>query len=154
MPFKMVSAVSYTLPAIVTPIPTISQFFLFSTCCVAVWLTHLGCRLQVTFSLPSYMYNQSLLYSGLIRLKPRKAFLPAVVIPYQGYTQQWSAVRLLAKPDYKLDRKTAASLRRRQNSICYSPYSQVCHAWPPSADCAIDHWLGKVIDPFLGTYCS
>jgi hypothetical protein len=80
--------------------------------------------LQVTFSLPPALASRPLLYSGLIKLQPSDPSLPPVVIPYQGFSQDWSSLRILAKPNATLDADLANVLRLQQNALCYAPRSQ------------------------------
>jgi hypothetical protein len=78
----------------------------------------------VTFALPPALASRPLLYSGLIKLQPSEASQPAVVIPYQGFSQDWSGLRILAKPMSGLDPDLANLLREQQNALCYAPQSQ------------------------------
>jgi hypothetical protein len=80
--------------------------------------------LQVTFSLPPALASRPLLYCGLIKLQPSEPSLPPVVIPYQGFSQDWSSLRILAKPNSTLDADLANVLRQQQNALCYAPRSQ------------------------------
>jgi hypothetical protein len=47
-----------------------------------------------------------------------------VVIPYQGFSQDWSGLRILAKPNSGFDPDLADLLRANQNALCYAPRSQ------------------------------
>lgn len=78
----------------------------------------------MTFSLPESLVKRPLLYSGAIRLQPSDASLPAVVVPYQGYSQNWSAIPILAQPNSALNANLASELRAKQNTLCYAPNSQ------------------------------
>ncbi|KAF6253111.1 hypothetical protein COO60DRAFT_466940 [Scenedesmus sp. NREL 46B-D3] len=80
-------------------------------------------ELKVTFSLPPALASRPLLYSGLIQLQPNDHALPAVVVPYQGFSQDWSGLRILAKPNSRLDSDLANRLRLQQNALCYAPRS-------------------------------
>ncbi|WIA37929.1 hypothetical protein OEZ86_001306 [Tetradesmus obliquus] len=105
-------------------------------------------ELKVTFSLPPALASQPLLYSGLIKLQPTDPSLPPVVIPYQGFSQDWSGLRILAKPNSDLSPALAATLRAQQNALCYAPRSQ-----PQIASSIIDQ-ISSVPDVCSGGFAA
>jgi hypothetical protein len=49
---------------------------------------------------------------------------PAVGIPYQGYTQYWSRLRVPAVVNFTINPWLAETLQSKQNSLCYAPFSK------------------------------
>lgn len=49
---------------------------------------------------------------------------PAVGIPYQGYSQYWSRLRVPAEVNFSINAWLAETLKNKQNSLCYAPYSK------------------------------
>jgi hypothetical protein len=78
----------------------------------------------VTFSLPRSLRAQPLLYSGLIELSSADPAVPSLVVPYQGFSQPMSRLRIPARVDPDMDLILSGSLANLQNALCYAPRSQ------------------------------
>eukprot|EP00775_Hariotina_reticulata_P014225 gene14225-14369_t len=93
-------------------------------------------KVQVTFKLPAVLTSRALLYSGSIRftpvpVSPRSVLadadaprVPAVGVPYQGFSQDWSKQPVLATPLRHIDSRLADNLEESQNALCYAPGSK------------------------------
>lgn len=80
--------------------------------------------LQVTFTLPSSLRKQPLLYSGLIELQPDDPTVPSLVVPYQGFSQPMSNLRVPARVEPDQDIVLSAQLEKLHNALCYAPGSK------------------------------
>jgi hypothetical protein len=80
--------------------------------------------LQVTFSVPAALRKQPLLYSGRIELRSSDPAVPSLVVPYQGFSQPMSNLRVPAAVDADQDIILSSTLERFQNALCYAPGSK------------------------------
>lgn len=79
---------------------------------------------QVTFTIPAALRKQPLLYSGLIELQSDDPGVPSLVVPYQGFSQPMSNLRVPAVVDPDQDIVLSATLDKLHNSLCYAPSSK------------------------------
>lgn len=79
---------------------------------------------QVTFTLPSALRKQPLLYSGLIELQSDNPDVPSLVVPYQGFSQPMSNLRVPASVESDQDIILSATLEKLHNALCYAPNSK------------------------------
>lgn len=82
------------------------------------------CCHQATFSLPKALRGQPLLYSGLVELLSNEPDVPSLVVPYQGFSQPMSRLRIPAVVDTDMDMILANSLSNLGNALCYAPKSK------------------------------
>lgn len=92
-----------------------------NACCFA---SVCPCCCQVTFTIPSALRKQALLYSGLIELQSDDPAVPSLVVPYQGFSQPMSNLRVPARVEPDQDIILSATLDKLHNSICYAPSSK------------------------------
>jgi hypothetical protein len=78
----------------------------------------------VTFSLPAALRSRPLLYSGLLELTSlAPGAAPSLVVPYQGFAQDMSRLRVPARAQPDVDMILSGSLASLGDALCYAPHS-------------------------------